>query len=1390
MVRGGVTARSRISRLLVAALFCGSARCSSFLRRFVCALLAAAAVLAPASGAWADDHAPRWVQRHYGSTDGLPVGSAQSARVDADGFLWFATHDGLARFDGQHFDVHESMRFPALSGNRVSSLHMDEHRRLFAYTAHGDWVTVRSGSIERVALGNDGPQNVRHVDAVSLCLTTAQALHCPDDDGDFPLRARFPPGVEPAVALPGGADSIWMIATTGDVWMRREQGWHLAWQAEHQTRARPDRQAVAAADGTLWTSAAGKLLRVTPAGEARLWRDDEGPAEVSSLRRDPDGHLWVGAVDGMYRIDAAGEPRRVFAEAGGEDPLFEYRSWRAPDGALWLSHGGRLWRFGAGLDTPIAARVPDLISSGAIQDVLFGDDDVVWVMTLRDGVYRLSRARVDLLDAASGVGRGNVYGVSRDRDGTMWLGSLGGGLTAIARDGTIRHYGRADGLPGDNPWLVAAGNDGSLYVGTYAPGLWRRAPGAERFEAVPLPEELLGEQILAIVFDAGGDVWLGTTAGAWRRHGADWQRQWPQTPRRLRVNALAMSDAGAVWFGSAEGVWRQHGARGHAVAEAVLSHTAVRDLYRAADGALWISTEGRGLVRVAADDPIGANAVQLGRAQGLPSNSPHTVRDDAHGHVWVNSNQGIFRIHRPGLLGFLAGDTQRLSPLVLGLSDGLTELEGNGGVQPAAAFDARGRLWFPSQQGVVRFDPLEIPLRQHPPRASIDGLESNGDALALDGEHALPAGVRNVLIRYGAADLGAGSQVRFRYRLLPQDRNWTDAGTERSASFSTLQPGHYRFELLAGNSDGVWADTPAALDFAVPHRWHETHAFRLAALAAAVVLVLALVRLRLRRLRQRAIELNRQVRQRTGELRAEKVRVETALSELASTHHEIEDSNQRLAEQAQRLEALDRFRSRLLADVSHELRTPVMLVSLPLRDLHRHAAALGAEDRRRLELALKQLERLGELVEQLVSLVQAEAGQARLRIRRLDLAALLREIAAGYQPAAELAGATLAVRALGSDVVLFGDREHLTTAIGNLIDNAIKHAPSGSMVMIDLDHDDMRAVIQVRDQGMGFDPATGARLFERFYRADGPPRHGREGLGIGLALARELVELHGGRITASSTPGAGATFRVELPLGAAHVALDDLALGPTQVAMSPPSLPPVERGTGRVLLVEDHPDLAAYLAERLGEHLPVTCVGSAEAAAQALADEPGIRLVVSDVVLPGVSGLELCRQLAGLPDERRRPVILISAKAADSDCDAGLAAGAVAYLAKPFNIETLLTAMARAWPDAAPRLVAAPLDPATLDPLLAIALNGLGDAGFAIAGWSAQAHLSERQLRRRVNELTGQSPQTWLREQRLLRVRHLLRSGACKTLAEAGTRCGLDNPAYLYRSYRARFGEQ
>ncbi|NLB12535.1 MAG: hypothetical protein GX826_00730, partial [Gammaproteobacteria bacterium] len=258
-------------------------------------------LLAGLTVAWearAGESAPRWVSHHYGSVDGLPVGSASSARVDVDGFLWLATHDGLARFDGQRFDVHDSMRFPAMSGNRVLSIHKDDEGRLFAHTSHGDWLSIRSGRIERAPMGIDAAPAVLHVDPASLCLTTHQALHCPDGEGAFPPRLTLPAKTVPGLALPGHNDVVWLLAMNGDIWRHDGNQWWRTWQARGDaTRIARNSPALVAEDGALWaTTAQGRLLRVAPQGEVTIWNGADDPQLTLQIREDRQGQIWIGAV--------------------------------------------------------------------------------------------------------------------------------------------------------------------------------------------------------------------------------------------------------------------------------------------------------------------------------------------------------------------------------------------------------------------------------------------------------------------------------------------------------------------------------------------------------------------------------------------------------------------------------------------------------------------------------------------------------------------------------------------------------------------------------------------------------------------------------------------------------------------------------------------------------------------------------------------------------------------------------------------------------------------------------------------------------------------------------------------------------------------------------------
>jgi signal transduction histidine kinase/ligand-binding sensor domain-containing protein/DNA-binding NarL/FixJ family response regulator len=1419
------------------------------------------------------------VLRHFGAAEGMPVSSATSAQIDADGFLWFATHDGLARFDGRGFSVFDNARFPEMGSNRIVRLYSGKQASVFGIGVLGEWLGIASSRIQRLRLDAQNREakvtfvtRALAADAAAsglptLCLTLTTGLYCESGasaaaaETGFYRRRKFAANMPVIAALPAGAND-WLVVPGQGIYYARAEATRRLW-ASATLRFSTSLNALAKVghDGALTIDVPEGLLRLFPDGRSR-WIEADPQKRINTVQfeLEANGSVQIITSNEAYRIDVNGARSQIHAKHENDDIL---RQWPFPENNLqrqrssqppsqWSSLGGTLFRNGVAV----------LRSRGEVQDVLFADSGVAWVSTIRDGVYALSPARMQAI-ADPALANSNVYGTAIAADGSVWVGSLEAGVFRIGADDQVQHFGAAQGLPGPNAWGIAVAPDQSVLSFALGDGLWQLKPGAGQFAHLRVPPTLERATLASISFDADGKFWLGGTDGAWcwqhPEHGIDgWRKRWPPSdqPEWATLKVLTVlhesrdsdtaeesrtsdtadkpldSDTanetdGRIWYGSDQGLFWQLGLQSQRIES--LRGVSVRGLLRARDGALWVATEGKGLQRFAATDLLGTAPLRIGRAQGMPSNSPHVIVQDAADNLWINSNQGIYRLTPNEIEAVRSGSTPTLTPLTLGLADGLAELEGNGGVQPAAAVGADGQIWFPTQRGVVRFNPFRLGVARQPGRVIIESMTAAGRALELNFALPnsieqdllqLPLGAREVTLHYNAAELNAG-QVRFRYRLLGADgdlatqKPWVDAGSRTIASFDAIAPGRYCFEVQAGNTDGIWKQESAILMFRVPAHYYETRAFQWSIAVALLILSGFAVRLRLRTLNQRARRLERVVQDRTEELSLEKSKVEQTLAALSESHLGIESRNQRLAEQATRLEALDRFRTRLLADVSHELRSPLMLVNLPLQALSE--SRLAEKDQRMVALASQNTTRLSHLVEQLVQLVQAEAQQIRLRFQRLDLLALTNAVVDRFTPVSLQSGVRFALRPVDAAELplIFADPVQITTVLSNFLDNASKYAPDYSEVQIHvlvLPAGD-RVRVSVFDTGPGFPPELAQHLFERFFRAGGPPRAGREGLGVGLALAQELIYLHGGSIGAiNQSEGnqaiTGACFWFELPLGSAHVALDDLALGDT---LAPRPLAASDELVGALtgstlLLVEDHPDLAAYLAERLAEHCSVIVASDAESAWQYLQQQT-IGIVVSDVVLPGQDGVSLCRRIKADARLAHTPVLLISAKAGKSDRQSGLDAGAFDWLTKPFGMDALFKAVHRGWPKfvyadaggqptAAPgapeeRSAVAPNDqPPTNDRLLELAIKHLSNAEFGVPEWAERAHLSERQLRRRVGELTGMAPVAWLREQRLLKVRSLVTSAACRTLAEAGLIAGIENAGYLYRLYRARFGEE
>jgi signal transduction histidine kinase/AraC-like DNA-binding protein/ActR/RegA family two-component response regulator len=670
-----------------------------------------------------------------------------------------------------------------------------------------------------------------------------------------------------------------------------------------------------------------------------------------------------------------------------------------------------------------------------------------------------------------------------------------------------------------------------------------------------------------------------------------------------------------------------------------------------------------------------------------------------------------------------------------------------------------------------------------------------GGAVVRSGSARVELGVeqRDLEIDYTALSFLAPGNVRFRYRLEPYDDDWVDAGSRRTAFYTRVPPGRYTFRVLASIDDGVWSGAGASLALRLLPRFHETGRFRLLALTAAGLVIVSGFGWRVRRLRARTRELGRLVDERTAALRQKETQLEAQNAQLGELHQ---------------------ARSRLFANLSHELRTPLTLILGPLGSLldGRHGT-LPPSAREQHQLMKRNGHRLLRLINQILDLTRLQAGAVTLDRRTHDLVGFVGAQVLAFAPLAERQRIALRFRSAVPALSVGFDAEQLEKVLLNLLSNAIKFTAPGGEVQVSLAAEADAVEITVRDTGIGIAAGELPRVFERFFQADASATRRYEGTGIGLALARELVELHGGTIRAESEPGVGSAFTVRLgldagavrPLTGAHRPIEAAPLGLT-FHVSDAELAAVDEGAPiedapdrtTVLVVDDNADVRAYVRSVLSASYRVLEAGDGRAglelAAIALPD-----LVVADVMMPELDGLALGRALRADPMTDAIPLVLLTARAAPEDQVAGLDSGADAYLVKPFEPSVLLAQVAgllaqrrrlrdRFRQGEAVPPATAPAEPSPLDLLLRPLIEArLTQPGFGPEALADAAGLSYHQLYRALRDELDTTPTRFIRTVRVECAAELLRSGA-GSITEIAYSVGFESLSYFRRAFRERFG--
>lgn len=1349
---------------------------------------------------------PVWVADEYlldrwTTADGLPVNGTNAVHIGKSGYLWLATFDGLARFDGHRFVVFNASRNPGLPGNRLIELTPTPDGQLWVRTARKHLARFDGHRFQTFGRDRGLPDSqvlFTQVDDVgTLWAATSHGLARLEGGRFHPWATEVIDGEVRAIVSQGD----------GQIWVGTAKGGLLALDGETLQRryTREDGlvhnrvQALAFdADNALWIGGGRGLARLIDESVEPI--PGFADKEILSLQPTPDGAMLVQATVGIYRWHDGRWQTLDHNPIIARTELAEV----APNGAIWSIRQHVLTHNGAKVAESLCPiNGLDIDATGA-----------VWLATACDGLWRIRRRKVLAVGEEQGLPPGPVYGLDQAPDGTLWAASAGGTLSAI-RNGRVIGVHQI-GVPGHHQGTVLAESDGRVWASQY--GLCEWVNGACRTLA-GLPVPLRSRFVRALFRDIGGDLWVGSMMGLWRHHDGTWQRMDTRlalTPR-ARVRAIFQAHSGNMWFATlADGLRRRTPAGDvsrYGTGEG-LSSAAIRDIHEDPGGYLWVATEDRGLCRSRAPEQAPDVLFDcIGTGQGLHSNSLHRILADDSGRLWFNSNTGVFWIGRQALEDVFAGRADRVYPRVYTERDGLPDREGNGGVQNAGVRLADDRLAFPGQGGIAIFDPRDAGTGPSPPPRVVveELLLPGGRAMPARSMIELPRGERVFSVRFTGLTTGLTDPLYFRYRLGGRSEDWTEIGNDRTLSFERLPPGDYELQLAAIDAASGITGPATRMQLRLPAYFYETTAFRvgLAACLLAAVLIAFLRHQRAAANRQRVLEIEverhtAEAEKRAAEARSQQQVAENALATVDRQRGEI----QKLAE----------ARTRFFANVSHELRTPLTLLVGPLQD-----QADGAPPPPELaRVMLRNARRLERLVEQLLDLERIDAQRFPLRPADLNLASLARDSAMAFEVLAGREHIELETRLDADPVPVRADPDQLARVLGNLLSNALKFTPAGGRVCLALrtrtvdeasgDDSIREAELSVADTGPGVPAEWRERIFDRFSQMGRLATHAREGAGLGLALCSEVVELHHGRLYVEAASGGGSRFVLCLPLAessrlsteavSTHLAAAEARTSEAlhepapAVSPSPGTTATASRERYRLLIAEDHDDMRGYLETVLVGDYDVHAVADGAAALAAARREPP-DVIVSDIVMPRRDGYGLARALRADPELAGIPLIFLTARASDTDEIEGLALGADQYLRKPFQSDVLRAHIAAAL-STCQRLrdefVRRPPEPdqqsvTDLPGRIRVWVESNAHHGsLSVTDLAAAMNMSRATLHRKLVAETGQGPRAFIRSVRLARARRLLKEAA-GNVSEVAYAVGFASLSGFSRAYRDFYGE-
>lgn len=830
-------------------------------------LLAVALLCGPVQVARAlpvDRALSEYVHMTWSVDSGLPQSTVRAVVQTRDGYIWLATHEGLARFDGRQFSVFNETNTPALRGNGISTL--------FASESGGLWIGLRDDGVVRLFDGKFSALESTGVPkgAVSALREDAKGqLWIGTSSGGLGIVNLKDTKSVRVVTIKDGLPHNGVVAIEA---------------------AGPDEMYVGTSRG-LAIFRKGELVREQPVPEFSV-------NPISALHRDQRGGIWVGVAKmGLFHrppmsaqnTDTAWQ--RFTSREGVSDQISRIRTDR--QGAVWI---GTL----EGLQRLYQGRVETLttqqgLTSNYVRDLLEDAEGNLWVGT-ESGLDRYRDGLISVWDAARGLSEEFTRTVMEDRAGNVWVGTSNGLFRY--RDGKFTRYTREQGLVSNAVLSLAEDAEGTVWVGTNSGGL--HAFRGETLQNIGASLGLEALAVRAILFARDKTVWIGTPSGVVRSVGSGLgsARTFTVADGLMsdQVHSLMEDEGGLVWIGGRRGVQSVKPSPNvmKDLTFETLSGVDAPVFSIMADGETTYFTTSRGLFAHHRD-----RVINLSDGTGLPARGYFQILKGDDKTLWLCSNHGIVSIAR-NVFGTAPADNKdalKLSPKFFDRADGMLTSQCNGTSQPAGWRAANGRLLFPTAKGVAIYDTTRtVALNQRPPPVHITAAIVDGEPLKDWAKIDLPPGTRRVEFRFVGLSYVDPSRVKYRYQLEGFDADWVDAGGEQRATFTNVPTGSFRFRVIASNNDGTWNEAGATLEVTQHAPFYEQRSFYVIVLLLAAVLAYVAYLTRVRALAKQSARLQNLVDERTQDLSAQKDALQRANDEKAALLVKIQEQSEAFEE--------------------------------------------------------------------------------------------------------------------------------------------------------------------------------------------------------------------------------------------------------------------------------------------------------------------------------------------------------------------------------------------------------------------------------------------------------------------------------------------------------------